>query len=294
MIQKQTLYRAEELKHVIPLSGGGELPLSRPLIMGILNVTPDSFSDGGRFLDTEAAIAHGLKMIDDGADIIDIGGESSRPGAMPVSADEEQARVVSVIQGIRKKSKLPISIDSYRAATVRIAIEAGANMINDISALAYDTGMAAVAIETSAPVILMHMQGSPEQMQKNPNYVDCVTEIDRFFGERIEFCMQAGIEKSKLILDPGIGFGKRLSDNLEIIAQLSTFKKHNLPLMIGASRKSFISMLNPASENAADRLGGSLAAAVLAVQGGANIVRAHDVRETVEALKITQAVRGTK
>ncbi len=294
MIQKQTLYRSEENKRGIPLSGGGELPLSRPLVMGILNVTPDSFSDGGKFVGSKEAIKQGLKMIDEGADIVDIGGESSRPGAMPVSAEEEQKRIIPVIEGIRKKSNIPISIDSYRGATVRIAIEAGANIINDISALAYDKGMAAVAIETDAPVILMHMQGSPEQMQKSPNYIDCVGEIDSFFEERIKFCMNAGIEINKLILDPGIGFGKRLSDNLEIMSQLSTFKKHDLPLLIGASRKSFISMLNPSGSKTDDRLGGSIAAAVIAVTNGADIIRAHDVRETVEALKITQAVRGSK
>ena len=290
-MQKQTFTRGEEIKRVIPLAGGRQLPLSHPLIMGILNVTPDSFSDGGEYISVESAVEHALGMVDQGADIIDIGGESTRPGSDPVNEDEEQRRILPVVERLRAESAIPISIDTYRASTARLAIGAGADIVNDISALRFDTEMATLVAEQKAPLVLMHMLGKPKEMQNNPHYEDCVLEIDGFFAERLEFCQRSGIDKSKIILDPGIGFGKRLSDNLEILARLGELARFGLPLLTGASRKSFIGMLSPTEGKADERLGGSIAAAVIAVANGADIVRVHDVAQTVSALKLLQAVK---
>ncbi|MGH8014830.1 MAG: dihydropteroate synthase [Candidatus Zixiibacteriota bacterium] len=289
-MQKQVLNRPEEIKEAVPLSGGRELPLSRPLVMGILNITPDSFSDGGEFLDFEKAVTHAVKMESEGADIIDIGGESTRPGAEPVTEDIELDRVLPVIDALRSQSQIPISIDTYKATVAQAAIEAGADMVNDISALRFDNRMAEVVSTNKVPAILMHMKGTPRHMQENPIYQNCIQELQQFFLERIEFCHDNGIDKSKLILDPGIGFGKRLSDNLEILTHLNLFKNFSLPLMIGVSRKSFINSLYPREIPAERRIGGSIAAAVLAIQNGANIVRVHDVAETVEAIKVMGAM----
>lgn len=291
---KQIITRKEEIKPVIPLSQKCQLELSRPLIMGILNVTPDSFSDGGNFVSFNDAVKRAKEIEQEGADIIDIGGESSRPGADAVSLNDELKRVIPVIESIRKHSQIPISIDTYKAETAQKAIEAGANIVNDISALRFDNKMAEIIANAKVPVILMHMLGTPQNMQMNPTYKDCVNEIKSFFEERINFCIEAGIDKSKIILDPGIGFGKRLSDNLEILQKLNILKKINLPLLIGTSRKSFINMIDPSGEPAYNRIGGSIASAVLAVQNGANIIRVHDVKETVEALKITMAIKDIK
>ena len=276
---------------MVRLSDGRQLGLSRPLVMGILNVTPDSFSDGGRFLSPENATVMAYRMEEEGADIIDVGSESSRPGAEPVPVDEEIRRVIPVIETIRKKSDIPVSIDTYKSQTAIAALESGANMVNDISALQFDKRMVEVLAERSAPIVLMHMLGSPRDMQQNPSYSNCVEEIADFFEERIGFCHQNGIDKSRLILDPGIGFGKRLSDNVEILANLRLFTSFGLPLLIGASRKSFINMLHPSDQQADQRIGGSIAAAVTAVINGAAIVRVHDVGQTVEALKVLQAVK---
>jgi dihydropteroate synthase len=293
MTTKQTLTKPEEIKRVIPLAGGRELPLDRPLVMGILNVTPDSFSDGGRFDTPDKALEQALRMIDEGADIIDIGGESTRPGSEPVSADEEQKRVLPMIERLRRKSDICVSVDTYRHATAKAALDAGADIVNDISALRFDDQMARLIADRKVPVILMHMKGTPRDMQKNPTYDDCVREISDFFRERIDFAVAAGIDKSKLILDPGIGFGKRLVDNLEILAHLSAFKQFNLPVMLGASRKSFIGKLGPSKRPAENRLGGSIAAAVVAVRNGADIIRVHDVDPTVEALRVLQGITST-
>lgn len=290
-MQKQTLRRNGERKRVIPLSADRQLALSRPLIMGILNVTPDSFSDGGQFDTTDKGVAHVLKMIDDGADIIDIGGESSRPGAEPVTPDEELSRVMPIIQRIRQRSDIPISIDTCKASVAEAALNEGADIVNDISALRFDEAMADVIVRTKAPVILMHMLGTPEKMQENPSYENCVGEIKQFFGEQTATAISAGIDRVKIIIDPGIGFGKRLADNIEILSNVAEFGLLGFPVLIGASRKSCIGMLNPASETASDRLGGSIAAAVMAVINGADIVRVHDVGPTMEALKVIQATR---
>jgi dihydropteroate synthase len=287
---KRTLTKPEEIKRVIPLADGRQLPLSRPLVMGILNTTPDSFSDGGRYDTAAAAISRARQMEREGADIIDIGGESTRPGAKPIDADEELRRVLPVIEVVARETDLCISIDTYRASTAAAAIDAGAVIVNDISALRSDPDMARVVAEKNVPVILMHMKGRPHDMQESPRYDNCVAEIDEFFEESIRFSGEHGIDKGKLILDPGIGFGKRLSDNLEVLGGLASFKRHKLPLLVGASRKSFIEMLAPSSSPADKRLGGSIAAAVVSVLNGADIVRVHDVAETVEAIKVIQGI----
>lgn len=268
------------------------MPLSRPLVVGVLNVTPDSFSDGGRYNTPDRALHRAHQMIDEGADIVDIGGESSRPGAAPVDAEEELRRVIPVVKRLASETDICISIDTYRASTAQAGIDVGAAIVNDISALRSDPAMPALIAKTKVPVVLMHMQGTPRDMQKDPHYEDCVAEVAAFFEERLRFCFERGIEKSKIILDPGIGFGKRLSDNLALISELATFRRFGLPLMVGASRKSFISMLSPSSEHPDRRLGGSIAAAVAAVNNGADIVRVHDVAPTVEALKVIQGIRA--
>jgi dihydropteroate synthase len=293
MAQREKLTKPEEIKRVIPLAGGRQLPLSRPLVMGVLNVTPDSFSDGGRYDTVDRAVIRAREMIREGADIIDVGGESSRPGAAPIDAEEEQRRVIPVIQKLAAETEACLSIDTYRAATAAAALEAGAAMVNDISALRLDNDMAGVVAQAKAPVVLMHMLGTPRDMQNDPRYEDCVKEIESFFEERLGYCREKGIDRSKIILDPGIGFGKRLSDNLEILSHLERFRRFGLPIMVGASRKSFIGMLSSSSAIPEWRLGGSLAAAVASVLNGADIVRVHDVAPTVEALKVIQAIRTT-
>jgi len=290
MTQKQVITKPEEIKRVIPLAGGRGLPLSHPLVMGILNVTPDSFSDGGMFDSPEKAVERALKMVTEGADLIDIGGESTRPGAEPIEPETELKRILPVIKGVRQQSGVCISVDTYHAATAEAALDAGADIVNDISALRFDLSMVRVVAERKVPVVLMHMQGAPRNMQKNPSYADCVEEVASFFEERIDFCVRSGVDKSKIILDPGIGFGKRLSDNLSLLAHLSRFREFRRPLLVGVSRKSFIGMLHK-SENAPDeRLGGSIAAAVTAARNGADILRVHDIAPTVEALKIALGI----
>lgn len=293
-MEKQVLHRTEEIKEVIPLSRGRELPLTRPLVMGILNVTPDSFSDGGEFLDIEQAVEHAIEMERYGADIIDIGGESTRPGAEPITEDIELDRVIPVIDAIRSESQIPISIDTYKSTVAQVAIETGADIVNDISALRFDEMMVEVVASHKVPAVLMHMKGSPLDMQDKPTYSNLLRELQQFFIERIEFCQENGIDKTKLILDPGIGFGKRLSDNLEILSNLELFKNFSLPLMIGLSRKSFINALHNRNVSADSRIGGSIAGAILAIQSGANIVRVHDVPETVEAIKVYEALKDKK
>ncbi len=277
-------------KRQIEFPDRSPLSLERPLVMGVLNVTPDSFSDGGKFADTNTAVEHALEMIDDGADIIDIGGQSTRPGSDQVSVNDELSRVIPVIERIRKKSDIPISIDTSKAEVARAAIDVGANMVNDISALRSDSEMIDVVRESSTPVVLMHMLGTPKTMQKNPSYNHCVREIKEFFAERIQFCVDNGIERDKIILDPGIGFGKRLQDNIGIIAHLDEFREFGLPVLLGASRKSFINMITKTEHHASTRIGGSLAAALLAASRGVDILRVHDVYATVEALQVARTI----
>jgi dihydropteroate synthase len=258
----------------------------KTFVMGILNVTPDSFSDGGRFFNADAAIEHARKMVKDGADIIDVGGESTRPGSQSITAEEELKRVLPVIKEVSKMDVI-VSIDSYKPEVAFKAVEAGALMLNDVYALR-SRGMAEFAASQSIPVVLMHMQGSPKNMQENPQYKDVVDEINQFFGERISFAVDNGIRRENIILDPGIGFGKKLEHNLEIIRRLGEFKKHGCPLMVGPSRKSFIGQILdlPSSE----RLEGTLAAVSACVLNGADIVRVHDVKEAVRAVKVADAI----
>jgi dihydropteroate synthase len=289
--QKRSI--ADNLPEDISLANGRKLSLARPLIMGIINVTPDSFSDGDGsgiatpFKATEIAI----RMLNEGADIIDIGGESTRPGADPVSLDEELRRVIPAIKAIREKTNILISIDTYKAETASAAIEAGADIVNDISALRFDSKMAEVVNSKDVPVVLMHMLGTPRDMQKNPVYENCLNDIVDFFKERIAYCEKHDIKRQKIILDPGIGFGKRLTDNLVIFSNISSIKALGFPVLIGASRKSFINMIYPSDKESNKRIGGSIAAAITAVLNGASIIRVHDVEETVEALKVLEAIR---
>ncbi len=254
----------------------------RTLIMGILNVTPDSFYDGGRYDGVESALERARAMAEEGADIIDVGGESTRPGALPVSKEEEMKRILPVIKAISGDIDVPISVDTYRAEVAEEAIKAGASMVNDITAMRGDDGMAKIVKEYGVPVCLMHMKGTPRNMQKNPHYDDVMAEITRFLYERAEYAISEGIDNDKIILDPGIGFGKRtgegIEDNCEIIARLAELKSLGYPLLIGASRKTFIG--NICNAGADERLEGSLGAEAMAIANGADILRVHDVRET--------------
>jgi dihydropteroate synthase len=270
------------------LSGYG-MDLSVPRVMGIINVTPDSFSDGGKYADLNQVIDQIQFFIQQGVDIIDIGGESSRPGAESVTEQIELQRVIPVIQAMRKFTSTTISIDTCKANVADEALKAGANWINDISGLRADDRMIHLAKKWDCPVVVMHMKGSPKTMQKNPFYSDVIDEIFHYFNERIQYLQQHNI--TKIILDPGIGFGKRLlSDNLNILKNISTFKKFHFPLMIGTSRKSFIGEIT--KRDVYHRIAGSISSVIWSVLQGVNIVRVHDVAETIDALKVLQFIRG--
>jgi len=249
----------------------------RVQVMGILNVTPDSFYAGGRTIDSETVIQAGLSMIENGADMLDIGGESSRPGADPVSADEELRRVLPVVEGLLSKTSLPLSIDTTKAAVARATLRAGASIVNDISALRADPDMAEVIATAGAKVILMHMQGTPQTMQKEPHYNDVVEEVCDFLRLRAEAALAAGISPDSIILDPGIGFGKRLEHNLALLRQLPKLASCGYPVLVGLSRKSFLGQLLDLP--AAQRLEGTIVANAIAIYGGASIIRVHDVKE---------------
>jgi dihydropteroate synthase len=267
---------------------GRKLDLSRPRVMGILNVTPDSFSDGGDFVSPQAALERARRMAEEGADIIDVGGESTRPGAQPVAEEAELQRVIPVIEAIAAELPVVISIDTSKPRVMGEAVAAGAGMINDVMAL-QEPGALAAAAETGAAVCLMHMQGRPRTMQQAPEYHDVVEEVMSFLRQRVEACVADGIPRERLILDPGFGFGKLLPHNLQLLGDLNRFKALGLPLLVGISRKSMIgAILDDAPVD--ERLYGSLAAAVLAAEQGAAIMRVHDVKPTVEALKVVQAV----
>ena len=265
----------------------------RTYIMGVLNVTPDSFYDKGKFFDLKKAVKHALDMERDGADIIDVGGESTRPGAIDVSLDEELARVVPVIRAISKKIKISISIDTRKAKVADAALRAGASIVNDVSALKADSRMACVVAKHYAKIILMHMKGSPKDMQADPKYIDVVKDIAKSLKESISIAKRSGIKDDKIIIDPGIGFGKTVGHNLEILRKLRYFKKLGYPLCVGTSRKSFIGKLI-GSKDPEDRLAGSLATAVIAAMNGANIIRAHDVAPTCQMLKVVDSITGLK
>ena len=263
---------------------------SYTLIMGILNMTPDSFSDGGQFKSHNKAIDHALKMVEEGANIIDIGGESTRPGAEAVQLEEELSRTIPIIEAIRLKSDCLISIDTYKSKVATAALAAGADMVNDISGLTFDHNMASLVAERNVPVIIMHIKGKPGDMQKNPNYDNLIKEVKAFFEVQISIAKRAGIDSGNIILDPGIGFGKRLEDNFEIIRELGQISTMGYPVLLGPSRKSFIGFtLDLPIE---ERIEGTLASITAGVINGARIVRVHDIRATRRTLTITEKIMG--
>ena len=268
------------------ICGKFQLDLNAPKVMGIVNVTPDSFSDGGRFISTDKAIAHAHNLVAQGADILDIGGESTRPGATPVPLDEELSRVIPVIESLAGIG-VPLSIDTYKPEVMRAAILAGVDIVNDVCALQEPQALEIVAA-SDVGVCLMHMQGRPQNMQQDPQYQDVVQEVYDFLKGRLAAAEQAGIAKARITLDPGFGFGKRTAHNLALLEGLSTLQKLGAPLLIGLSRKSVLGQVAGADVN--ERLYASLAASVISVMKGANIVRVHDVKATVEALKVASAV----
>jgi len=269
--------------------GGKSLDLRTPQVMGILNVTPDSFSDGGLFISVEQAIQQARRMVDEGAAIIDVGGESTRPGAKPVSAAEEIERVIPIIEAIARELPVVISVDTSKPEVMRAAVAAGAGLINDVRALR-EEGTLNAAAALGVPVCLMHMRGEPRSMQENPHYLDVVSEVKSFLAERVSRCIEAGIARERLLIDPGFGFGKKTEHNLALIKHLDAFLDIGLPVLVGVSRKSTIGAV--LERSVADRLPGSLALATLACWMGARIIRAHDVAATADALKICHAVKN--
>ncbi len=267
-------------------------PAARPLVMGILNATPDSFADGGRYLDFDAALAHARRLITDGADILDIGAESTRPGAQPVPAGVEIERLIPLIAAIRAESAIRISVDTMKPEVARVAIAAGASIWNDVTALRFSPDSAAVAAELGCDVVLMHMQGEPGTMQAEPHYEDVVAEVADFLQERAELAIWAGVARERIWLDPGIGFGKHPTrHNLPLLAGLDRIVALGFPVLLGASRKRFIGALDGGAD-ADHRLGGSIAAALVGARAGVAAVRVHDARETVQALKVWAAIRS--
>ena len=278
-----------------------ERPLDGPALMGIVNVTPDSFSDGGRFLDPGRAIEHGLELADAGAAVLDVGGESTRPGATPVSAVDELARVIPVVQGLARACRAAISIDTSKARVAEAALDAGASIVNDVTAGLADAGMLALVAERGCTIVLMHMQGRPATMQARPAYDDPVREVADFLRKRGDACLKAGISANRIVLDPGIGFGKRLEHNLELIRRLRELRSLGRPLLLGVSRKSVIGHLTgmeqqadwrAAGRAAQERVGGTAAALASCVAGGAEILRVHDVRTMAEAIQVAAALAG--
>ena len=277
------IFRARQFEFIFP----------RPaLVMGVVNVTPDSFSDGGEFLDTDKAVAHALQLVEQGAELLDIGGESTRPGATPVGETEEWRRVRPVLERLAGRTQVPLSIDTMKPAVARAAVAAGASIINDVAANRPNDAMGQIVAETGAGYIAMHMQGEPRTMQANPVYTDVVRTVEDFFRERLQKLNTSGVRTDQVVLDVGIGFGKNLEHNLQLLAALRGFTKLERPLLIGASRKSFIGKLGPAA--ATERLPGSLACACLAVEAGVQIIRTHNVAETVQALRMTEAILAQK
>jgi dihydropteroate synthase len=261
----------------------------RTLLMGVLNVTPDSFSDGGLFFDKEKAIARGLKMVEEGADFIDIGGESTRPGSKPLALDEELRRVIPVIESLAKEADIPISIDTYKSTVAKKAIEAGAQIINDITGLHLDPSLSQVAAKEDVPLVLMHIRGNPETMQKNIHYESLFSEIIQYLKDSIQRAESAGVNSEQIVIDPGIGFGKTVEDNLLILKNLQEFKILGKPLLLGTSRKSFIGKILNA--DVTERLEGTLSSIVIGVLNGAHIIRCHDVLQAKRAIAIADAVR---
>lgn len=270
--------------------GGRPLALDRPRVMGIVNITPDSFSDGGAHFDLEAAVAHGLALAGQGADILDIGGESTRPGSDEVPVEEELRRTVRVIERLAQETGLPISIDTSKPEVMRAAVQAGAGMINDVYGLRREGALDAAA-ELGVPVVLMHMLGEPRSMQESPQYDDVVGEVHRFLAERIFAAEMAGIDKRRIVADPGFGFGKTTAHNLALLAQLGRFTELGVPVLAGLSRKRSIGEIT-GRDVPAERVAGSVAAHLVAAQRGAKILRVHDVADTVDALRVWAAIDG--
>jgi dihydropteroate synthase len=261
----------------------------RTLLIGIINVTPDSFYDGGKRLDPDKAVADGIGLVEAGADVIDIGGESTRPGARAVSVEEELQRVLPVIRGLRQNVNVPISIDTYKAQVAQAALSEGADIVNDISALRFDPQMAVLVAAEKVPVVIMHMQGTPQTMQAEPCYNNVLREVQDFLTTQVHFAIEAGVERGNIIIDPGIGFGKTLDHNLTLLRGLPVLASMGQPLLLGASRKTFIGKILGVEPE--QRLEGSLAAAIAAVFGGAHILRVHDVKETRKAIRVADAIR---
>lgn len=268
--------------------GKYQLDLTRPLVMGIVNITPDSFSDGGLHATTHSAITHALQLIGDGADILDIGGESTRPGAAPVSEQEEIDRVLPVLEGLHGLT-IPLSIDTYKPGVMSAALRAGVSLVNDINALQEDGALQAVA-QSDVAVCLMHKQGTPVNMQQRPEYQEVLSEVRHFLAERIAACESSGIQRERILIDPGFGFGKSVEHNLDLLRHMEQLRELGVPVLAGLSRKSMLGAIT--GRGVGERKAASLAAALLAVQRGAAIVRVHDVRETVDVLKIWNAVSG--
>jgi len=282
--------RAFEPRRVVVEARGRRLVFGeRTLVMGIINATPDSFSGNGVYKDVEAALRRAEQMVEAGADILDVGGESTRPGADPVPEEEERERVIPVVEAIVKRFDVPVSVDTYKARVAEEALDRGAWMVNDVTALRGDGRMAEVVARHRAPLVLMHMKGTPKTMQENPQYDDVVAEQFEFFRERIAAAVEAGIEEGKILIDPGIGFGKRLEHNIEILRRLREYRSLGRPVLVGPSRKSFIGMILgglPPEE----RLEGTLAVLALAVARGADVLRVHDVKEAVRAIRVAEAL----
>jgi dihydropteroate synthase len=263
----------------------------RPLVMGVVNLTPDSFSDGGRFLAPDAALEQARRLIDEGADILDLGAESTRPGAQPVSAEQELERLLPLIEGVRHASAIPISVDTMKPQVARAAIAAGADLWNDVTALSHAPESVAVAAELGCDVVLMHMRGEPRTMQDDPRYGDVVAEVERYLLARAADAEEAGVARDKIWIDPGIGFGKTVEHNLALLAALPRLCARGYRVLLGASRKRFLSGLSPTAAQAQDRLAGSLAAALAGARAGVAAVRVHDVAATVQALDVDAAIR---
>jgi dihydropteroate synthase len=257
-------------------------------LMGVVNVTPDSFSDGGRYLDADAAIEHGKELARDGAEILDVGGESTRPGAAAVSEEEELARVEPVVAGLAGTAT--VSIDTSKAGVARAALDAGASIVNDVAALRRDPEIGAICAERGAGLVLMHMQGDPRTMQANPTYDDVVDEVKAFLAERLEVAVDAGVDEERIWLDPGIGFGKNLDHNLELLRRLGELRELGRPLVVGTSRKGFLGEID--GSDVRNRLGGTVASSVLAAAEGADVLRVHDVAEAAQAARVASAILG--
>jgi len=264
------------------------LDLTEPVVMGVLNVTPDSFSDGGRYVETSSAVARGLRMAEEGAGIVDVGGESTRPGAAPVDARAELERVLPVIEQLAARLSVPVSVDTSKPEVMRAAVAAGASLVNDVRALE-SPGALEAAAESGAAICLMHMRGNPRNMQDDPRYGDVISEVRRYLSARLEACRRAGIGAGRICVDPGIGFGKRPEHNLALLAALDRLAEPEIPVLVGVSRKSLVGIIT--GRPAGERLAGSIAFAALAVMRGAAIVRAHDVAATVDAVKVASALK---